>query len=104
MIKPALPYVSDLVNHVFFYTKHMATVHYENGKYHVHKEVVDHAKKEASQKAIPTAKKESSTTEHTSIQQNELAVVLLLNRTIEVPVSTALQHNYPSGDYPPPRS
>jgi len=104
MLKPVLPYVSDLVNHVFFYTQHMATVHYENGKYHVHKEIVDNTKKETSQKEIPTAKKENTTTDHISIQQKEPATGLILNRIIQIPVSTSLQHSYLTGDYPPPRA
>ncbi len=104
MLKPVLPYVSDLVNHVFFYTQHMATVHYENGKYHVHKEIVDNAKKAASQKEIPAAKKENTTTDHISIQQKEFTTALVLNRIIPIPVSTSLLHNYLSGEYPPPRA
>lgn len=104
MLKPVLPYVSDLVNHVFFYTQHMATVHYENGKYHVHKEIVDNAKKEASQKEIPASKKENTTADHTVLQQKETPTALLMNRIMQIPVSTSLQHNYLPGDYPPPRA
>ncbi len=104
MLKPVLPYVSDLVNHVFFYTQHMATVHYENGKYHVHKEIVDHAKKEAPQKEIPAAKKQNTTTEHFSLQQKETTAIPLANRIFQIPVPAALQYNYLPGDYPPPRA
>ena len=46
MLKPAIPYVSDAVSHVLWYNEHMATVHLENGKYHVHKESFTIAKKE----------------------------------------------------------
>jgi hypothetical protein len=104
MLKPVLPYVSDLVNHVLFYKKHMATVHYENGKYHVHKEIVDNTKKEASQKEIPAAKKENTATDHISFQQKETTTALVLNRIIQIPVSASLLHNYLAGDYPPPRA
>lgn len=104
MLKPVLPYVSDFVNHVFFYTQHMATVHNENGKYHVHKEIVDNKKKAASQKELPSSKKENSANDHISFQQKESTVVSLLNRVFQIPVSAALQHNYLPGDYPPPRA
>jgi hypothetical protein len=104
ILKPVLPYVSDLVNHVFFYTQHMATVHIENGKMHVHKEIVDHAKKTASQKEIPASKKENTTVDHISFLQKEPITISALNRVIQIPVSAALQHNYLPGDYPPPRA
>jgi hypothetical protein len=104
MLKPVLPHVSDFVNHIFFYTQHMATVHIENGKMHVHKEIVDNTKKEASQKELPSSKKENSANDHISFHQKETKTVLVLNRIFQIPVSAALQHNYPQGDYPPPRA
>lgn len=45
MFKLALPYLSDFISHTFWYAKHIATVHYENGKYHVHHEVIEDSKK-----------------------------------------------------------
>lgn len=104
MLKPVLPYVSDFVNHVFFYTQHMATVHIENGKMHVHKEIVDNTKKEASQKELPSSKKENSANDHISFQEKELVTVSILNRIFQIPVSASLQHNYLPGDYLPPRA
>ena len=62
MVKPALPYVSDFIGHILFYKQHMATVHFENGKYHVHKEVVRDAKEENSNKNSLPEKKKSNTT------------------------------------------
>jgi hypothetical protein len=82
----------------------MATVHIENGKMHVHKEIVDNAKKEASQKELPSAKKENTANDHISFQQKESATALVLNSIFQIPVSVALQHNYQPGDYPPPRA
>ncbi|MBL7702173.1 MAG: hypothetical protein JNM14_07980 [Ferruginibacter sp.] len=104
MLKPVLPYVSDFINHILFYKQHMATVHFENGKHHVHKEIVDNTKKDASQKEIPAAKKDNTTTDHISFLQKEPAAALTVNGIIQIPVSTALLHNYLSGDYPPPRA
>ncbi len=104
MLKPALPYVSDFIGHIFFYAQHMATVHVENGKMHIHKEIVDNAKKEASQKQIPAAKKENTANDHINFPQKETAAFALLNRSFQIPVSVALQYNYLPGDYPPPRA
>ena len=104
MLKPALPYVSDLIGHVFFYTQHMATVHYENGKYHVHKEVTDNAKKDASQKELPSSKKENSANDHTFLPQKETTAVILLNTVYQFPPAASLIYNYLPGEYPPPRA
>ena len=43
ILKPAVPYLSDLLAHTFYYAEHVKTVHVENGKYHVHHELVKQA-------------------------------------------------------------
>ena len=50
LLKPAMPYVTDVLAHSFSYANHMATIHFENGKYHVHKEAVDVAKNSNQEK------------------------------------------------------
>ena len=61
MIKPALPYVSDFIGHVLFYQQHLATVHFENGKYHLHQEVAKNIKEESSGKnTLPEKKKNTA--------------------------------------------
>ena len=104
ILKPVSPYISDAVEHIFNYTQHMATVHYENGKYHVHKELVNNDKKNSPAKENSTAKKENSANDHISIQQKESVTVSILNRIFQIPVSASLQHNYLPGDYLPPRA
>ncbi len=103
MCKPLLPYVSDGIAHVFFYAQHMATVHYENGKLHVHKEVIDNAKKEASQKELPSAKKENSAGDHTCFAVPETPPVHAFTRQYYHTIST-LCYNYLPGDHLPPRA
>lgn len=44
LLKPLLPFAQDFIAHTFYATEHTATVHFENGKYHVHKEVETAAK------------------------------------------------------------
>ncbi len=39
LVKPVLPIVKDAFAHSFFNTSHMATVHMENGRYHLHLEL-----------------------------------------------------------------
>ena len=54
LIKPAMPLVSDVIAHTFYKMQHMATVHYENGKYHVHAELAAEATGQKDPKsAIP---------------------------------------------------
>ncbi|MEP7237323.1 MAG: hypothetical protein ABI685_05650 [Ferruginibacter sp.] len=104
MLKPVSPFISDAVQHIFNYTQHMATVHYENGKYHVHKDIVDNAKKEASQKELPASKKENSANDHISIQQKQALQVSFLNTSYQITVAANLLTNYLAGEYPPPRA
>jgi len=104
MLKPVAPYIQDAVAHVFYYTQHMATVHYENGKMHVHKEVMDNTKKEASQKEIPASKTDNSTTDHTSFKQRETAMAQVVNTSYSIAPATTLLFNYLAGEYPPPRA
>lgn len=104
LLKPAAPYAKDAFAHLFFYARHMATVHYENGKMHVHYEVADNAKKEASQKEIPAAKKDNTQTDHITIPKPETNRPLQLCASYAIAVNSALQYNYLTGDYPPPRS
>lgn len=39
LLRPLVPAVQDVMAHMFWNSEHMATVHYENGKYHVHIEI-----------------------------------------------------------------
>ena len=45
ILKPAIPYFSDTIAHTFYYAAHVKTVHFQNGKYHVHHELVKQATK-----------------------------------------------------------
>ncbi|MEO6541225.1 MAG: hypothetical protein ABIN74_09555 [Ferruginibacter sp.] len=104
MLKPVSPYISDAFSHIFYYSQHIATVHYENGKMHVHREVMDNAKKNESQKEIPVSKKENTANAHISIQQKGSSAILNLQTSFQIPASSALLYNYLPGEYPPPRA
>lgn len=41
LIKPLTPLVKDAVAHTFYKMQHLATVHYENGKHHLHVELAE---------------------------------------------------------------
>lgn len=38
-LKPLTAVVKDVIAHTFFKVQHMASVHYENGRYHLHTEL-----------------------------------------------------------------
>jgi len=43
LVRPLAPAVNDFLGHHFWKTEHLSTVHYENGKYHLHIELAKNA-------------------------------------------------------------
>lgn len=41
LLRPLLPVLEDAMAHMLWKNEHIATVHYENGEYHVHVEISD---------------------------------------------------------------
>ena len=103
MLKPVTPYISDLVAHTLYYSQHMATVHYENGKLHVHKEIVDNAKKDEPEKQTPASKKDNSGNEHISVLKTGELHHIKLTLKHTNPHSSSLTDIELLTDYPPPR-
>lgn len=66
-LKPLAVVVEDVLAHTFWKMQHMATVHYENGKYHIHAELSDISEKETknTQQKTPASEKTNE-----NIQQN----------------------------------
>ncbi|MES2557257.1 MAG: hypothetical protein V4604_13975 [Bacteroidota bacterium] len=107
-LKPILPFASDFVAHTFNEFDHVATVHFENGKYHVHAEVAKDAKSESKDSETPVNETNLKTDLHCAPE-----VIALLS---EQPVSNceptakiAVQpHAFFNGrsvspNYPPPQ-
>jgi hypothetical protein len=104
MFKPTFPYIKDAVNHLVFYKQHMATVHYENGKYHVHAEVAKNAKEDNSNKNIPSSKKENTSTDHIVIIHKAVAfITVFASHKYSLPASNDLLAGNIQYNYPPPR-
>ena len=106
MVKPALPYVQDFVGHILFYKQHMATVHFENGKYHLHKEVVKNIKEENSNKNnLPEKKKSSSTYEFLgNVNKSQQPVAALPVLVYALHPQQQFSSPYLAYNYPPPRA
>ena len=103
LLRPVLPYVSDAAAHIFWYSKHVSTVHYENGKYHVHMEALNAAKKTDIPKSTIPGKSVTSLEEH-MVSNTDFMVStwpsLLLHYAKPGLNGTT---NFSSADYPPPR-
>lgn len=58
-LKPIIVVAEDFLAHTFWKMQHMATVHYENGHYHIHTELSDISEKESknTQQKIPVSEK-----------------------------------------------
>ena len=105
VFKPVLPYVSDFIGHAFFFTKHMATVHVENGKYHVHYETAKDAKEEKSDKNTAASKKDNAANDQIVIIPKQLtpcAAIIIGKKYFAVSSSTTLS-GISNLNYPPPR-
>jgi hypothetical protein len=104
MLKPISPYISDTVEHIFNYTQHMASVHYENGKYHVHKELVIEAKKNNPAKEKNITKKENSANDHIVMLNKCSLQTLPVSISFQITRTSNLLNKYMAADYPPPRA
>jgi hypothetical protein len=52
LMRPVGPVLTDTVAHIFWKSEHMATVHFENGKYHVHVEISVEEKSSNTSKSL----------------------------------------------------
>jgi hypothetical protein len=104
LVKPFFPIILDLLAHTFWYSQHMATVHYEHGKFHVHYEYMLEAKKSASDKGT-AVRPEFSVSEH-ELTQPVFDFSLPKARIIkeQIPLTISLPTCFLQKDYPPPRS
>lgn len=49
LLKPLTPILSDFLAHTFWQQDHITSVHFENGKYHMHVELAKEIKEQAPQ-------------------------------------------------------
>lgn len=104
MLKPVMPYISDTVAHVFWYSQHMATLHYEDGKYHVHKQSVAEIKKDAAEKNTGLLKKVFAPIEFVVVSMLPAEPSYFrLNNCYQFS-SSSLSHRYLIHFFPPPKA
>ena len=104
LVKPVLPYVSDFLAHAFWKYEHIATVHKEFGKTHIHFELQNTAKENKADKNNTNTASETQTTPH-------ISTIAVYDFTIPVVTINYFPSNklYPSsiaiaGNYPPPKA
>ncbi len=104
ILKPLLPYATDIIAHVFWYKDHMATVHSHNGKFHVHKEVMEAARHNDSEKNSNILKKDNSASDHiVSMELNIISQKYFNKKYYSLPASHLI-FTYLSADFPPPKA
>lgn len=66
MVHPVMPSLADAFSHILNYSEHIATVHVENGRQHVHYEYMEAAKKNSDENGAANnlAKKADNSNEH----------------------------------------
>ena len=97
-----LPFLIDASQHILNYKEHKTAVHFENGEYHVHYELIKKSKKDIPQKDATKLKKDVSQDEY--IFQNELKsapVVYKLKLHCLKPSSNLLTKLLTDDDPPP---
>jgi hypothetical protein len=104
-LRPLTAVVQDLIAHTFFKMQHMATVHYENGKYHLHNElktITEEDSNSTSEKA-PSSQK----TNETSNQINHRILFVFETYSISLPQTLPPDQNVITGfdsiNAPPPK-
>lgn len=102
-LKPLLPYAKDAMAHIFWYSQHIATVHEENGKYHVHYETIDAAKESAQEKSSTTTKPTSFSSEHIFSTESSYAFFIepIINKACDTYTSQLLTKSAHADDPPP---
>lgn len=103
MLKPLLPYCSDVIAHVFWYKDHMATVHSHNGKFHVHKEVMEASKNSSAEKDATILKRDGSANDHIITKEFNISATEILIPNYFASPSPTLTYTYLNSDYPPPK-
>ena len=102
--RPVLPSVADAMAHIFWYSAHMATVHYEHGKYHVHYEYRQAAKKESPATGNSIPQSSGAASEHLAITPVCLSVARPAGTAHFPPPLQRLFCTILDSDIPPPRA
>ena len=70
-LKPLTAVISDALAHTFWKVQHMATVHFENGHYHLHNELkkISEEDKNSSTDKVPATEKSNETSSNQIVHE-----------------------------------
>ncbi len=105
-VKPLAVIVEDVLAHTLWKAQHLATVHYENGRYHIHQELSDISEKQnkSAQEKAPSSEKMNENT----VQNVHELIFNFQTNSILIPVSIHQTQNVLAGftsiNSPPPKA
>ncbi|HLY70728.1 MAG TPA: hypothetical protein VKR53_13435 [Puia sp.] len=103
LVRPAVPFVADVIAHTFWYAHHVATVHFENGRYHVHYQYMKEAQKSFPGKNQQQAKTEVFIADHLLGNRKFDLVFFLIDKKYFEDLSFSIPQVNPFQHYPPPK-
>jgi hypothetical protein len=70
-LKPLTVMINDVLAHTFWKVQHMATVHYENGHYHLHTELktISEESNDSTQEKVPDSEKSNEDTSNQIVHE-----------------------------------
>ena len=104
LVRPTVPFIADVIAHTFWYSQHIATVHFENGKYHVHYQYINEAQKSFPGKNPHNSKTETFIGDHLIVNQKiDFSFHVVMVKDFHK-LSFVIPDVYPSVNYPPPKA
>jgi hypothetical protein len=100
VLRPVIPLVNDAVAHCFWKMDHIATVHLENGKYHVHVELAKAGENENAPERIIASYEMLAI--HISETASSFKIFLPASKVAATYCKTIAAPVYPSFSTPPP--
>ncbi len=104
LIKPITPIVNDVVAHTFFKMTHMATVHFENGKYHIHAELQKESQETPSKSTTTPTSIFETLANHLKNETNSMLVDCVCISNITFPYIKFLVDICLKSPTPPPKA
>ncbi len=104
LLKPVLPYVTDFIAHAFYKYEHIATVHKENGKTHLHYELQKASEESGTDKTNLPIKAATEVSPHVFTNMLYSFAVVKISQQ-HFPINTLFSPSIAmAGDFPPPKA
>ena len=105
-LKPLTAVINDALEHTFWKVQHMATVHFENGHYHLHNELkkISEEDKNSSTDKVPATEKSNETNSNQIVHELnfDFEITSILIREIAQPNQNTIS-GFTQINSPPPK-